>query len=264
MKTHIFKQKFEKKIKITEKPYVFGGPTIPTPPTPSSAPLGPMITSEDMDDKDILRNEKELSDDHDMTTMKQSTSSSSSTSTSDTNQPFYPTIDGRPPKIPQENQIDEHPNDNKKHQSIGPFIHHPGNSDSGKFEFSTFENEHLHPQQRPPPGQNSVGPGYFNPSASKSQFDFNPYTQGPLQHPLDKSFPPELFNILGGNNQNLPPHVRLEHLLQHIQGQDIQGPITHGQNYPIPPYQVQVNGVNYPYGGDHHIPENGLASRPTG
>lgn len=121
----------------------------------------------------------------------------------------------------------------------------------------------LGPQHRPgnpstvqQQSNGNPGPGFFNPAVSKNQYPdydhaifhngqqqqhqrpqlnqpskpgaFNPFV---VHQPIgggngaddQDKLPPELFNILGGNAQNIPPHLRIEHLLQQIQGQPAGG-----------------------------------------
>lgn len=200
------------------------------------------------------------------------------------NLPFYPTVDGKPPKVPQPEKPykkQHQKDDNKIEQQTGPFIHHHGPPP----DYSQYDEDEIREQQQslpqPPPQQQrplGPGPGFFNPQASKTQYNDGLNHFGPIghqpQHPLDKQLPPELYNVLGGNNHHLPPHVRIEELLKHIQGQDgnsNQGPIQIHGPFQLNQQQLQQqqqqqlqqqNGVNYPY-GDQHIPENAI-SRPTG
>ncbi|KAJ6634088.1 putative epidermal cell surface receptor, partial [Pseudolycoriella hygida] len=187
--------------------------------------------------------------------------------------PLYPTVDGKPPKIPQEkphkklSKPDNNPN--KYHDSFTHTIPDK-NEDNNKFDYQNYDeditNEHHHSVTNP----QDPGPGFFNPSTTKNQFPdydhsygehhkpnspYHQYGQDSL-HP-DK-LPPELFNILGPNTQNVQPHIRLEQLLQHIQGADPnQGPLLHGQN------------IHLPYGGGQFLdqrphPDIGIVQRPTG
>lgn len=111
------------------------------------------------------------------------------------------------------------------------------------------------------------GPGFFNPSLTKHQYadydqaiyqnggeqqkpskpnQFNPYL---IPHGDNRQ---ELLNILGGNGpQNLPPHLRIEHILQQFQGNG------DGEQTP-PPFgnpQQNQNGLNYQFG---------IGQQPTG
>lgn len=154
--------------------------------------------------------------------------------------PFYPTLDGKPPKVPQEKPHKKFNKDDKKntYNTNNGFVPTPPIHDNNKYNVNYGEDSR--PPQLP-------GPGFFNPDASKNQF---PDNSGPGQHPIDK----QLFNILGPNAQNLPPHIRIDQLLQHIQSQDPNGgPLLHGQNPNLPFSPTQPNGINYnQFGeGDH-------------
>jgi hypothetical protein len=152
--------------------------------------------------------------------------------------PFYPTVDGKPPKVPQEKPHKKFNKDDKKNP-YNNFVPSPPAHDGNKFNANFGEDGR--PVHMP-------GPGFFNPDASKNQF---PDNSGP-GHPIDK----QLFNILGPNSQNLPPHIRIDQLLQHIQSQDPNGggPLLHGQNVNLPFAPTQPNGINYNQfgeGADH-------------
>lgn len=164
--------------------------------------------------------------------------------------PFYPTVDGKPPKVPQEKP-------QKKPTKDEAAFQHPGVQNPNKYDFVNYDDDDIKENNS---HQEGPGPGFFNPSASKNQFnDFNPFSPNQAQH-HDKQLPPELFNALGPNNQNLPPHVRLEQLLQHIQGQDSNQGGIHSQNIHVP-YPGQQNGI-YQFGGEHHPSGNGISGRP--
>lgn len=159
--------------------------------------------------------------------------------------PFYPTVDGKPPKVPQEKPHKKFNKDDKKNNFgnnvfVPPSSVHPDN-DKYNVDFSEDEDQPVLPP----------GPGFYNPDASKAQY---PDTTGP-HHPVDK----QLFNILGPNGQNLPPHIRIDQLLQHIQSSQDggAGPHLHGQNINLPFTPIQPNGINYNQYGegpppDHH------------
>lgn len=139
-------------------------------------------------------------------------------------------------------------------------------------------NEADYPIRRPPP-PNYPGPGFFNPSTSKNQFQDLNYQQprpnvygggnGPQVQVVDKNLPPnELYQILtgqavpgGANGQQLT----FEQILQHIQaidgqsvgqpghplpGQQQQQRPTNQQSHPhLPPFltgHLNQNNVNYP------------------
>lgn len=168
--------------------------------------------------------------------------------------PLYPTVDGKPPKIPQEkphkkpSKLDN--NSNKYHDSFTHTIPEQ-NEDNNKFDYQNYDeditNHHQHTNTNP----QDPGPGFFNPSTTKNQYSDYDHSYGeqgvnhqkpnPPYHQYGQDsihpdkLPPELFNILGPNTQNVQPHIRLEQLLQHIQGSDPnQGPLLHGQNIHLP------------------------------
>lgn len=208
--------------------------------------------------------------------------------------PLYPTVDGKPPKTstkdkkpiksdkynpfapsaPSSSAENENDNENENEPT-----HH-----SDKFDFVNYDDEDIpgHSSHDPNGHQNAnnghgqsvgPGPGFFNPSASKTQYGdfdpyghninaqnggggggkpFNPYQQNGGNSPVNQQpiasdkLPPELFNILGPNPQNLQPHVRIEQLLQHIQGGQDGG---NGGNLHLPSFVPQNNGINgYPFG----------------
>lgn len=111
---------------------------------------------------------------------------------------------------------------------------------SGKYEYDEYETDR-HPPQ--------VGPGYFNPDASKNQYPdyMHPYGNGHNQqpHPLEKNIPPEIYNVFGQPPQGVTGPFRIEHLLQQIQGADPnQGPLTPGQTPNVYLHTGQ-NAVNF-------------------
>jgi hypothetical protein len=146
--------------------------------------------------------------------------------------PFYPTHDGKPPKVPQDKPHKKFNKEDKKNNyNNNVFI--PQTHDNNKFNNVNYGDD-----TRIPPVHQQPGPGFFNPDASKDQFS---------EHHVDK----QLFNILGPNTQNLPPHIRIDQLLQHIQSQDPNG----GQSFNLP-FQPNQNGINYNQYGespDHHL-----------
>lgn len=107
-------------------------------------------------------------------------------------------------------------------------------------------NQNLAPQHPGP--QNPYGPFYHNDAFNTyEQYDINPngIPQGKPPAPTSQS---DLFNIIGAGvpgsklgQNNLPPHVRIEHILQHLQHNvnananqhqqpGGQGPFVHGNN----------------------------------
>lgn len=154
--------------------------------------------------------------------------------------PFYPTHDGKPPKVPQDKPHKKFNKDDKKNNyNNNVFV--PTTHDNNKFNNVNYGGDDTRLPQIPPANQ-QPGPGFFNPDASKDQYS---------EHHVDK----QLFNILGPNGQNLPPHIRIDQLLQHIQSQDPNGPPIHGQNFNHP-FQPNQNGINYNQYGespDHHL-----------
>lgn len=184
--------------------------------------------------------------------------------------PFYPTIDGKPPKVSPEkpqkkvNKENNIISDNVKYTQPQP-PYSPINNNANSYEITNYnEDENVK-------GNHPQGPGFFNPAITKTQFQpYNPYQgqnniqEKPIQH--------ELYSILGPNSpQNVPPHVRIEHLLQHLQtGSDpsqgtavVHIPITGSGSAPPPPGSPPSQ--NFPFGGFpvHQLPtDQGLAQRP--
>lgn len=236
--------------------------------------------------------------------------------------PLYPTVDGKPPKTPtKDKKPPPHTIKPDKYDLFAPsggpsttssaeneHEPHEPTHHSDKFDFVNYDDEDISgPLSSHDPNQHNLhhngaggvpsggpGPGFFNPSASKTQYgDFDPYghninahnggkpfnpygstSPGVNQQPISADkLPPELFNILGPNPQNLQPHVRIEQLLQHIQGgQDlVNGNGGGGGNLHLPSFVSQSNnGLNgYPFGqvgadGEQpHINHPGLRP-PTG
>lgn len=199
--------------------------------------------------------------------------------------PLYPTADGKPPKSPTK---DKKPIKSDKYNPFAPSAPTTSSTEndnepthhSDKFDFVNYDDEDIHSSHDPNGHHNTnnghgqsvgPGPGFFNPSASKTQYGdfdpyghninaqnggegkpFNPYHQSGGNSPINQQpiaadkLPPELFNILGPNPQNLQPHVRIEQLLQHIQGGQDGG---NGGNLHLPSFVPQNNGINgYPFG----------------
>ncbi|XP_037956053.1 putative epidermal cell surface receptor isoform X2 [Teleopsis dalmanni] len=241
---------------------------------------------------------------------------------------FYPTFDGKPPKgvptyvevkpekhekptkkpvqvvKPQQNDIKYDVHEPQEHDEPGPgFI--PLHFGHGISPYdSVHYNQNLPTHRQPGPY------GYFNPVGSNKDHyeDFNPYEQyevNPNGIPQGKPPPPptsqsDLFNIIGAGapinvnsvggkgNPNIPPHVHIEHILQHLQANAhpqgpyiAQGPSnvsgantqlpTHPQYVPIvhsglppppPPHGIAiVDGQPVSYGGYQIIPGLGAPIR---
>lgn len=193
--------------------------------------------------------------------------------------PLYPTVDGKPPKIPQEkphkkpSKLDS--NSNKFHDPFTHTIIPEQNEDNNKFDYQNYDEDITNHHQHTNANAQDPGPGFFNPSTTKNQYPDYDHSYGeqgvvhqkpnPTYHHYGQDsinsdkLPPELFNILGANNPNVQPHIRIEQLLQHIQGNDAnQGPLLHGQN------------IHLPFGGGGQFVDqrphgdSGVGQRPTG
>lgn len=206
---------------------------------------------------------------------------------------MYPTVDGKPPKTPQEKPKKPSKSDTKYQNPYSQASPASEQNTNNKFDFINYDDDILH--QHTNTNAQHPGPGFFNPSASKTQYNdydqyggnghggagppppqskpnspYHPSYNGQDQIHTQDKLPPELFNILGPNTHNIQPHLRIEQLLQHIQGgggvDSNLGPALHGQNIHLPFGPGQQNGVNYQF-GDHHHPELGsnvAPQRPTG
>lgn len=163
-----------------------------------------------------------------------------------------------------------------------------------KYDFDSYdvideEDDHDNDEHKKHPQHNGggYGPGFFNPTLTKHQYpdyDQNIYnnenfhrlpphqTQPPkpnqfnsylMQHGGDGAAggsKHELINLLGGG-QNLPPHVRIEQILQHIQGANDAN--NEGGGHSQPPFGFNTqNGLNYPFGIQHPA-LGGLPNEPN-
>lgn len=160
----------------------------------------------------------------------------------------------------------------------GPFIPPPKTEAPPKYDYDNYDGVDEEEDDDKKPIAPGLGPGFFNPSLTKHpypEYDFNsdnyhrlpPHQQKPqkpnqynpyiIQHGDGKH---ELINILGGNAQNLPPHLRIEHILQQIQGGNTGS--DDGQSQP--PYNVHQtqNGLNYPFSIGQH-PSLQLPNEPN-
>lgn len=166
----------------------------------------------------------------------------------------------------------------------GPFIPPPPQQTPTKYDFDNYDDieDEQDEHKKPSPVNGGVGPGFFNPSLTKHQYsDYdqtifnNPDYQRPVSPHQQKPQKPnqynpyviqhgggdgkhELINILGGNAQNLPPHLRIEHILQQFQGGS-GGDVDSQSQLPYGGHQTQ-NGLNYPFSihgqhpGLHQLP----------
>lgn len=143
-----------------------------------------------------------------------------------------------------------------------PIKHEP----PSKYDFDNYDDiEEDDDNKKPLPVNGGIGPGFFNPLTKHQYSDYDqaifnngdyqrPHQQKPqkpnqynpyvVQHGDGKH---ELINILGGNGQNLPPHLRIEHILQQFGNADENG---HSQST-YSGHQTQ-NGLNYPFGLGQH------------
>lgn len=219
--------------------------------------------------------------------------------------PLYPTSITQPNKGVQIGQKPTKKPTKTDSKYPGPYAPPPPHQHPTKVEppskydfdhYDNIENEDVDNDEKQPipPG---LGPGFFNPTLNKPQYsdyDFNgdnfhhpspPINQHKQQKP--NPFNPfilhqqhgggagggiggdgkhELISILGGNAQNLPPQISIEHLLHQIQGGTATGGgDANGQSQP--PYAVQTpDGLNYgPFGIGQRpfIPNDGNPKAPV-
>lgn len=153
---------------------------------------------------------------------------------------FYPTFDGKPVKEKGEKE-----KPSKK----------PGKTqqDANDIKYGGHQ-DHFIPIKNPYGYNENAGPGvrdhsgYYNPDTTKDQYEsYNPYEQydqEPNGIPQGKPNQQDLYNILGGGgkgNPTIPPHVRIEHILQHLQPND--------------PNYGNVGPVVVPYPGYAQLPQ---------
>lgn len=131
---------------------------------------------------------------------------------------------------------DEDENDDKKPISPGPGFFNPSLT---KHQYSDYDFNGDNYHRLPPPSQ----------SKPQKPNQFNPYV---IQHGDGKH---ELISILGGNGQNLPPNLHLEHILQQFQGtnggSNVDGGGAGQSQSPFGIHQTP-NGLNYPFGIGQH------------
>lgn len=268
--------------KTSDKPSLLAGPTLP-PASISSPSLS--SNAQDLDNQNNHENAIHLTH---PTNQQQKPSSTKQPAIDNNNgiHPLYPTADGRPPKgiydgVKPLEKPQKKPTKGDKFP--GPFVPIPpaGSGHQNKYEFGNYDDvddddiNNGRPPQRPNnmnnPNSGGPGPGFFNPSATKNQFPdydqglfqqqrpqqpgkpnaFNPFVvqqHGGAGDEQDK-LPPELFNILGGNAQNIPPHLRIEHLLQQIQGGAGAGSAGNDGQHPL--FGLQGG---FPFGGQQQVP----------
>lgn len=194
--------------------------------------------------------------------------------------PLYPTSITQPNKGVQVSPMKPTKKPTKTDTKYpGPYAPQPPTKvePPSKYDFDNYDNienedvdnDDKHPI---PPG---LGPGFFNPTLNKPQYSDYDFNGDNFQHPSPpnqqhkqqkpNAFNPyilhqqhsdgkhELISILGGNAQNLPPQISIEHLLHQIQGGTAGGGggagDVNGQHQP--PYGVQQgpDGLNYgPFG----------------
>lgn len=178
--------------------------------------------------------------------------------------PLYPTNIGEPNKgVQVSNKPSKKPSKtDTKYQ--GPFAP-PKIEPPSKYDFDNYDDVDDEDDNKRPtsPG---LGPGFFNPTLTKPQYsdyDFggdnfhrpsshqfkpqkqNPYNPYIIQHGDGKH---ELISILGGNGQNLPPQINIEHLLHQIQGGNAGNGGANSQSQPPYGAQQTPDGLNYPFG----------------
>ncbi|XP_055308987.1 putative epidermal cell surface receptor isoform X2 [Sitodiplosis mosellana] len=189
--------------------------------------------------------------------------------------PLYPTNIGQPNKGVQM------PAKPTKGGSQAPSKHEPPS------KYDNFDNyDDVDDEEEDDKKPISPGPGFFNPSLTKHQYsdyDFNGDNYHRLPPPHNKPQKPdqfnpyiiqhgngkhELINILGGNAQNLPPNLHIEHILQQFQGENGGSGVDVGgqQQSPFGVHQTQ-NGITYPFGiGQRpslHIPNESNQNIPV-
>lgn len=180
--------------------------------------------------------------------------------------PFAPSAGDRPPnKFEFNNYEDEDDEGLTLHRPTAPHNGGPGpgffNPSATKNQYPDYDQAIFHNEQipnRPHPGAGQK-PSAFNPFAvqggnvvlgnGNNNGNSNGNSNGAEQQ--DK-LPTELLSILGGNAQNIPPHLRIEHLLQQFQGNGNVENDGQGQHpFGIPsqggfPFSPQLNQPQIP------------------
>lgn len=207
--------------------------------------------------------------------------------------PLYPTSIGQPNKgvnVPVKPIKKPSKTDSKY---PGPYAPQPPKVEPpSKYDFDNYEdvedeenaNENDNENEDKRPISPGLGPGFFNPTLPKQQYDYdfngdnfhrpspshphkpqkaNPYNPYIIQHGDGKH---ELISILGANPQNLPPHISIEHLLHQIQGGNIGNGDGNGQSQPPYSGQQTPDGLNFPFGigqrPSQFIPNDGNQKAP--
>lgn len=144
--------------------------------------------------------------------------------------PFYPTKDGKLP-ILTEDKLHKIPGKDMQSNFDQKLPSNHENDDKYNNLNHDQDEESFHLNHPPPP----LPPNIHNINSNNSNISFDG------NHYIDK----QLINILGStNSQFLPPHLRIEQLLQHIQQQDPN--VINGQNTNIPPFAPGgPGGINY-------------------
>lgn len=117
----------------------------------------------------------------------------------------------------------------------GPYVTPTKTNPPNKHDFDQYENEDHTKHENIGPitnGAGGPGPGFFNPQVDNTN-KYNPYA---IPNGDNRQ---ELLNILGGNSQ---PDLRIEHIIQHIQGNGDADQSQFGNG------QQHQNGLNYPFG----------------
>lgn len=168
---------------------------------------------------------------------------------------------------------DEDVNVRPPHRPINPSVQQHGGPGPGFFNPSVSKNQYpdydqaiFHNGQIIP---NQQHPGAVGPGPQGKPPPFNPFlgngggginnVAGAGNNDQDKLSPDLFANILGANAQNIPPHLRIEHLLQQIQGGADGGIGGDGQH----PFGGPPQG-SFPFGQQHLQGQPGQRPPPPG
>lgn len=130
-----------------------------------------------------------------------------------------------------------------------------------------------------------IGPGFFNPTLNKPQYSDYEFSGDNYHRPSPHQYKPqkpnsynpyiiqhgdgkhELISILGGNGQNLPPQINIEHLLHQIQGGNTANGDINSQSQPPYGAHQTPDALNYPFGigqrPSQYIPNDGNQKAPV-